>query len=309
MFTSFLGTEILYSTAILFCILLLANSCRLRSFLSTSVVFATGLLLGFSHWIRPTAPLFIIPGALFLALTPGMIRVKVRSFCFILFGVLFAVAPLMWLNKRAIGIASPMPSHEGGWSLLTGTEPEFRGHCSTQAAKELNEELNRRVNPGIHPQLFRDRVAREMAIQRIRNNPISFVRLVLLYKIPDLWALSSNLIQGMKGPGVSFFAKPLLGLGMIYHSMVIMLCSVLIFRRYRLNIFKWSVLTVYVYAALATTVVHFFVEVQARYHHMFLPLIAIFCGFCLFPPNNVEGEKPQIESRSSNSIKEGRFVE
>jgi hypothetical protein len=72
-------------------------------------------------------------------------------------------------------------STNGGWTLLTGNNPEARGDYTPNTI--LAEGINH--NPG--DQVTMDRLARARAIKWIRANPIHFISL-MPYKLYRLWA-------------------------------------------------------------------------------------------------------------------------
>jgi 4-amino-4-deoxy-L-arabinose transferase-like glycosyltransferase len=272
LYTNLLGSDVLFS----FCIL---SGCWLLSFpgLNARSLILAGFLVGLSHWIRPTAPIFLAAAAVFTLSVRGRWPRRVAMTALLTTGFLAAVTPIIVLNQRTLGVPSPLSSQQGGWSLLVGTNTESHGQYNLEDSRLLNEEMARRQpRPDENPAIFQDRVARDLALERIRTRPLRHIQLALCSKIPTLWGSSANLGWSLAGTrGIEQFKLGITWASTLYYWAMLLLATAAIFSRRWPRPNSWNALTVYGMAALAITFVHAFMEVQPRYHFMFLPFLAI----------------------------------
>jgi 4-amino-4-deoxy-L-arabinose transferase-like glycosyltransferase len=301
-YTNLLSGDVLFCTAVLLAIWLISTSRSSAGFCSVALILGAGLTLGIAHWIRPTAPLFILIATLFLLLEPNMVWVRIRNTVYFLAATMIAIVPIMWLNQSAIGFPSPMVSQQGGWSMLVGTNVASHGWYNTEDVELLNREVaRRRYNPAEHPVVFRYRIAREIAIKRLQDNPVAFLCMAFRYKITDLWR-PGGLFWSMNKSRLSLLYRPICGVAAVYHVLMVLLCSAAIFRRCKPSMLKWNAVTVYIYAALISVLAHLFLEVQPRYHHMFLPLIV------MYGAGLINGPKiPNLPATPTNNLSKREF--
>jgi len=277
-YTNLLGSDVLYGTTVLAAIWLISNSRRLAGYPSASLVFGAGLMLGIAHWIRPLAPLFILISALFLLIDRNTVWGRMRNTLSFVVAVILMIAPIMWLNQSIIGFPSPMLSRQGGFSLLVGTNLASRGQYNRNDVRLRERVAEQMHNPNEHPVVLRDRVAKELGIRRLKKHPVEFLKMAFRYKFWNFWGKPADLYWSIPGWKDSAVYLPFCGIAWLYHMIMILLCGVVILRQSQPKMLEWNAATIYVYAALATTLVHLFLEAQPRYHHTFLPLIAIYAG-------------------------------
>src|SRR4030095_7331349 len=118
----------LFSTLVLLAVWLLTLSSPMPR-RDLAAVFAAGLVLGYSHWVRNTAFAFLFASLLFLALHDGW-RLQRRAATVggaLGAGFFFPVLPLLYLNYVTIGFPSPTASQLAGWSLFVGANSASRG--------------------------------------------------------------------------------------------------------------------------------------------------------------------------------------
>lgn len=187
--------------------------------------------------------------------------------------------PLLYLNYVTIGFPSPTASQLAGWSLFVGANSASRGMWNKQDEVLIDGLVAAQATlPGEHRLVVRDRIANEMALQRIREHPGVYVRTMLRHKVALLWARAAEISWsvrtsrfGAREPWVRVMVN-------IFHVFAAVAAAVGLTYVAVRGRYAWDVRQILFWAALLTTVVHCVLEVQPRYHHVFLPTLAIAIG-------------------------------
>jgi len=276
LYVNLLGSDVLFSTLVLLAAWMLTLGSGSRSRWDLAAVFAAGVVLGCSHWVRNTAFVFLAASSLYLALHDRWLLTRRAAAVGALgAGFLLPVLPLLYLNAATIGFPSPTVSQIGGWSLFVGANTTSLGMWSKQDVVLIDGLVAARVAAREHRLVARDRIAREMALRRIRDQPGLYVWTMLRHKVALLWAGAAEISWAVRtsrlGAREAWVRATVNG----FHAMAVVaavagLIAAAVRRQY-----AWDVRQILFWAALLTTVVHCLVEVQPRYHHMFLPTLAI----------------------------------
>jgi len=289
LYVNLLGSDVLFSTLVLLATWLLTLGSGPVPRRDLAAVFAAGLVLGCSHWVRNTAFAFLVASSLFLALHDRWrLQRRAATVGALGAGFLLPVLPLLYLNYVTTGFPSPTASQIGGWSLFVGANSASRGMWNKQDEVLIDGLVAAQATrAGEHRFVVRDRIAKEMALQRIREHPGVYVWTILRYKVALLWARAAEISWSVRTS--RFGARELWVQVMvnIFHvfaavAAVVGLTCVAVRGRY-----AWDVRQILFWAALLTTVVHCVFEVQPRYHHMFLPTLAIAIGQIMTIPETL----------------------
>jgi 4-amino-4-deoxy-L-arabinose transferase-like glycosyltransferase len=170
-----LSTEIFYQALLLGAVLLLMRE-------RPACDLACGLLLGVATLTKTqTLPM---PGLLLLAviLLEGRATLarRLRTLLRVYAVLLLVVAPWSYRNWTVLHEVVPV-STNGGWTLLSGNNPEARGDYTPATVLAEGYSFDPRQ------QVAMDHLARERAVEWIRANPGRFLMLMPL-KVFRLWA-------------------------------------------------------------------------------------------------------------------------
>jgi hypothetical protein len=280
LYVNLLGSDVLFSTLVLLATWLLSQAWGSRLLRHLAAAFAAGIALGLSHWVRTTAFAYLLPGVLFLALEESRpLRRRSMALGALGAGFLVPILPLMYLNYRMTGFPSPMSSQAGGWSLLVGSNPASLGRYNKEDETLVNRLVATQTpRPGEHRFVFRDRIAKEIALKRIREQPGVYAWTMLRYKVSLLWAEAADISWSVRESRFGAYERRIRKEANFFHGLAVAAAVVgLTWTAVRRRC-AWDVRQVLFWAALLTTIIHCFVEVQPRYHHMFLPTLAIAIG-------------------------------
>ena len=277
LYTNLLGSDTLFSTGLLMSVWLISAARRSAGPASFWMIYGAGASLGLAHWMRATAPLFAVIVGAFLCLRPGE-RLYNRA---IKGGMLAAgfgtlVLPTVVFNYQTYGIVTINASQAAGWSLMMGTNNESGGAWNAEDVNLFHEELGKaEAEEGEHPAIFRNRVARQIAMRRIAEDPTGLFFTILRYKVSNLWGNAANLKWSLRTSRLAQAENYIWAFSDFWHKVALIACAVILFRRRR-QMSAWDDIgAVYIFCALAKTLIHLVFEVQPRYHHMFIPLFCI----------------------------------
>jgi hypothetical protein len=262
--TGVLATEAPYGLVLMFALWL---AVRLGSG-RLSAALAIGALLAISDYVRATSTA-LVPA---LAALPFVASIRLRASAVwaaaLMFAFLVVLVPVVIWNEQQRGELSISPSNYGGWSLLVGTDPANNG--------EYNAELIGLVGgtPGT-PEF--DRRAGQMAIERLRANPLGFVQLTFK-KFPRMWAIDDYGVfytLGTSNPPNPDASAALLLLSQAAYLAIVALALGGLWR-VRSALSPAVVAMVLLLATLV--VVHSFLEIEPRYHAYVVPFFCVLAG-------------------------------
>lgn len=171
-----LSTEIFYECLLMFAILLLTQE-RLSRALLSGIVFGAATLTKTQTLILPG---FLFAGVFLAAPSAVALRKLAILGCAVYVTAILVIAPWTYRNYIVFDAFIPV-STNGGWTLLTGNNPEATGDYTP------NTVLATGISTGPAEQVAMDRLASARAVDWIKNNPGHFFSL-LPYKIFRLWA-------------------------------------------------------------------------------------------------------------------------
>ena len=292
--TNLLSSDVLFSTIIYLAIFLLTKAYDNRNYLNITFVFLTGITLGLAHWTRSTAPIFLVSVVLILLLDNRVFLIKrVSRVIILLIGFYFMISPIIGYNLQTTGKFDIKPIHgQLGNSLLIGTFLEGDGRIKTWNIIENHELLKKQVkdyliknaselqldsiNIGNNRRIVADKIYSEIAFDRIVNNPVDFTKLVLKYKVTNLWGIVAGLGFSIDTSVVKKYKNAIWGFSELWHRIIILLCGLVLWIKVKNKEKNFDLSLVLVVAAIISTGSHVFLESHPRYHHMFLPMLVMY---------------------------------
>jgi 4-amino-4-deoxy-L-arabinose transferase-like glycosyltransferase len=273
-FVPFLATEIFYSALLLLCVWSLAQE-RLSLALFSGLLFGLATLTKAQSWFLP---FFILLGV-FLA-SPSWAAAaryaKLGAAAYI--AVTLVVAPWTYRNQLVFDAFVPV-STNGGWTLLTGNNPQADGGYSpdTVLAKGIN------FDPA--DQVMMDRLAKKRAQDWIKENPERFL-LLLPRKFYKLWAMDSvaesayeDGLPRYRDYALLFLALRLLNQAYYFLLLLLALPPVWLLLRRRAEIPPWG--TAGISICFFFTAISLVFSGQSRFHYALMPFVVLYSGWTL----------------------------
>ena len=314
-FTNLTGSDILFSFSILlafyFTILLIKKD-------SYYYLLLSGISIGIAHWFRPLSYIYFISFLFFIFLNGGMkkLRCSIKYALFISLAYFIIIIPFGLNSFKKTGIFNPLISSPyKGWILMIGTNFEKNGKYNKEDLNlldsleeqilmplEYNSQSSYMPNSSIieysPPSPARDSLAREIAINRIIENPFKIIANGLTVKQKILWAESAPIFWSMQGflsdkegsiliSQNNILYRVTSWFSTIYHRSILILVLVGIFYllkvdrnayTHKLDIFFTTLL----FKIILISGLHILVEVQPRYHHAFLPIFSIIIALAFY---------------------------
>jgi 4-amino-4-deoxy-L-arabinose transferase-like glycosyltransferase len=235
-----------------------------------------GTLLGLSQYLRPTTfallPAFIVARVWQAKDWRGEILATVAP---MLLTFLLVLVPIMAWHDSTRGVLDISTSAYGGSSLYHGTNIASGGRWSERASRELTELAG-------HEQWERTRVGQQLAIGRLRDDPVGIIGLAIR-KQDALWGKESYGIRyGIRRelasePWQPRSVLPTLASGGFYAALLGLTALGLYLRRRRTD----ALTALVVVAALTMSLMHGLVEVRDRYHAYLVPLLMPIAAYAL----------------------------
>jgi hypothetical protein len=276
-YNNLLCTEVPFSTLTLLAIWLLWPDARGYAWR----VFLSGICLGAANWVRPNAPIFLVAMLLFVLLQKrysASIWNRIRPAIIGFVGFAIMLMPIIFLNYRDFGIISIIPSQCSGNNLMFGTNLASHGNYYEPDCELVESEAARRgCPPNMNPCLFRNQIAREISISRLKDRPFQILGMAVSRKIPELWGYPAGLFWSFETSRFKDIYIAVFHAALAYQVIILGLSAWIVLRHRRFFTVmdeRW----IYVAAVLLVTLSHVILEVQPRYHHACLPILAICVG-------------------------------
>jgi len=276
-YNNLLCTEVPFTTLVLLSVWLLWSDTRGY----TWRVLLAGICLGTANWVRPNAPIIFAAMLAFLLLRkqgPLSIWNRGRAALAGLAGFAVMIAPIAYLNYQDNGSISLIPTKRSGYNLMYGTNLVSHGNYYDPDNNLVDAEaLRRGGRPGMESYIFRDQIAGEIGLARLKEQPLKILRMAVCRKIPNLWGNPATLIWSFETSRFKDYYYRVYLAAMIYNVIILCLSGWAVLRRRKLFAIldeRW----IYVAAVLLATLSHVILEVQPRYHHAFLPVFAMCIG-------------------------------
>ena len=227
-----------------------------------------GVILGLSHYVRPTTPALLPAFMLARLWRGGSWRSQAGAAVLPMLAAFLAIlVPVMAWNMATRGVPDISTSAYGGHSLFIGTDERNGGRWSRAASDELDDLAG--------PDTWeRSRIGSQIALERIRTDPVG-IAILGLRKQYTLWGSESFGVRyGIKRdlasrPYRPRSVLPSLSSGLFYAAITAATAVGLYLRRRQLD--ALSVLLIG--TAATVSAVHALVEVRDRYHAYVIPLL------------------------------------
>lgn len=156
---------------------------------SLGLVCLAGLLLGLAALTRQLMLNFAVFAALWIfAMRPGSRREAAKLAAAFGACACLVVAPWTLRNAAFHGRFVPV-APTGGWALLHGVTYDIEGEMRRAGITE-GLERPRPIEP-----IQTERLARERAVEIIREDPAAYLRRMVAVNLPDLWRLGSRVLE------------------------------------------------------------------------------------------------------------------
>ena len=239
-----------------------------------------GLSLGAAHWMRPTTPFFVLSLLSLTALLWCKRPLKLTLLaCGLFLGMSILVMPMIMLNQQRLGVSSALPAQLGNWSLLEGANQTTHGWYSMLDLRLMEQEAAARGWPAGTPRALRlDAVAREMAWQRISSDPWGYLQLCIFQKPLSLWGRVNHQRHSLATSVLGRWAVGIETYANYWHKIMLALAAMALLWGALRRSMPTGVFFAMTLAALVTSAAHTILEVQPRYHFMFIPWLCILVG-------------------------------
>lgn len=238
-----------------------------------------GMSLGAAHWMRPTTPFFVL--SLILLLTILWYK---RPFKFtllagsLLFGFSLLVAPIAKINYDKLGILSVVPSQLGSWSLLEGANQWSHGWYTSRDVHLVKQEVAARQWPADMAHTLRcESVARELALKRITSDPLAYLKL-FVQKPLSLWGRVNHQRHSLTTSVLGYWREGIETYANYWHKVMLAIGAVALLWGGLRKLLPTGVFFPMTLSVLLVCAAHAFLEVQPRYHFMFIPWLAMVVG-------------------------------
>ena len=267
-----LSTEIFFQALLLGSILLLMRQ-------SIRATLLAGLVLGIATLTKTQTlliPAFVF-GIMFLFQPSRAAFMRLLAHgCVLYIVMLLVVAPWTYRNYVVLHAFVPV-STNGGWTLLTGNNPETDGSVVTDSV------LTRGISHDPVDQVAMDHLATARAVAWIAANPVRFVSILpskfLHFWLPDgegEWGYEAG-FAGYAAHVVIF--RTLRGINQVYYFAILALALPTLWQliRRRRQLTAWS--SVGLALCIYFTLISLVFSGQSRYHFCLIPCLAIYAAW------------------------------
>jgi hypothetical protein len=290
-----LSTEIFYEFLLLISIYLIMRE-GVLSVLLAGFVFGVATLAKAQSFFLPGFILFSV----FIA-APSRVSLfrLTKKMCVVYVTATLVIIPWSYRNYVVFDAFIPV-STNGGWTLLTGNNPEANGDYTPDTG------IAQGISHDPAEQVTMDRLARTRAITWIKANPTRFL-LLMPKKLLRLWAPDGEAEWFYQRGFVQYDANALLFravrvLNQAYYFAILLLAAPsvwLLFRRCA-KVSPWSItgLGLCVYFSLISLVF----SGQSRFHFGLMPFVAMYAAWTLcrvLPDARQFGQSGKTNFRSS----------
>ncbi len=267
-----LSTEIFYECILMFAILLLTQE-RISWALLSGFMFGVATLTKTQTILLPG---FLLLGVLLAAPSTVALRKLAVLGCAVYVAAILVIAPWTYRNYIVFDAFIPV-STNGGWTLLTGNNPEATGDYTP------NTVLATGITTDPAAQVAMDRLASARAVDWIENNPGHFLAL-LPRKIFRLWAPDGE-AEWLYQSGFAnynahwIFFRAIRAINQIYYIciMVVAFPSIWQLLRHRRANPPWATagLSIWIYLSLIALAF----SGQSRLHFNVMPMMSIYAAW------------------------------
>ena len=250
--------------------------CLRGQYLTTRYLLVSGmagLVFGIGQYFRGTAALLMFGMAIVLLLDLNGLR-KTLAFSI---GFFIAASPYIYLNYSQYGIFSVAPSQFSGYTLFIGTNLKSNGGYYADFGQEIDTEYQivRRSPSFVHlPEaVAKNKLAGQIAVSRLVENPWEYLRLGLTYKLPVFLLEPAGLAWSLEGSILETQAPKLIrwldSWSRFFHLFIMsFVCFAFLAAAIRPLPESARVLFPIGLFTLALAGLHTVAEIQAKYHHV-----------------------------------------
>ncbi len=257
--------------------------CRKTNFINIIIV---GIILGIAQYFRSTA--FICLFSVIVALIFFKRRLKILKVNYKIIIIcttfILSILPIISYNYRVLKIISISPYQQVWWSFYLSTNTKTIAEYNNEDVLLLLKEAGKRGYPShINRIVFEDRVALDMAFERINSNVKKYL-ITNTIKPFVFWGRASTYNFSEKFE-LSVMAQFVRVGAFLYYKIILILVLMTIFMALRYRDYFWlksTIVNFFIIYAIIVTMSHIFLEIQGRYHFMFNPLFCILAGGYLY---------------------------
>ncbi|ARN56304.1 ArnT family glycosyltransferase [Sedimentisphaera salicampi] len=274
-----MGTDTLFCFLVVVSFLLLvvaqtAKPSELRFFM----FLLSGVFIGLSNWTRGTAPLFLLAWILYTLFYLDKVSYSLKGAFMVFLGFIIVVLPIFIHNYNVFKIVSPSMQRITGWSLMMGVNLDNQGGYNGKLASKIGANINdKNKENNVHDSILKSKLAKEEALKIVKESPFKVLTMILTCK-PSKFIAKAESVMGWSLT-TSPHSNLLMFLNIINHAVYITLIFwsgvILCTRWFYYKIEKTVPLNAFLWAFLLSFFSHMILEVQPRYHHMFIPLFII----------------------------------
>jgi len=283
-YTNLTGTDRLFSFFLLLTFYFIIKTTKDNQY---RYAILSGITLGIAHWFRPIGLIFLLTFIFFIILSKNKFPEKesIKTLFMVVITYFTFLSPLAIYSYNNNGTLNPFYSSLTGWYLMVGTNIEHDGRINKD-----DENLLDSLRGNESRDYKRDRIAKNIGIKRILNNPIAIIIKGLTTKQKILWSSSASInwsMQGyLKNKPKDFIYKTLNYYCLVYHRIIMILAIYFMFYSFinrnlithdLLNLLTTIILSLFLISSL-----HVLIEVQPRYHHILLTYFSLLIGIGFF---------------------------
>ena len=263
------------NSQLLFTFLFLTAVLVLTKKISLSKIFFISILIGFSQYVRPTGNLLLFSFIAFIFLTQSLKkRMKYNLIFITLF--LFTQIPIFYYNYQNFELVSNSPAtgQSLGWSMLIGWNINSKGVYNNKDLEALYDRVYKADKKLMPYQI--DSIAKNMAIERIKKDPLKIMAFSIFQKPLILWSMGPDVV-GLNNK-INDHKIWIVRVSILFHKLFLIL---FVFGLYSfIKEKKKSPIILYlIIFALAFTALHTFLNVGPRYIMPLKPLLIILSAY------------------------------
>lgn len=269
-------------------------------------VLLAGAFLGMSQYVRSNSILFLFCATLFVIFynKKNSITHAFKLNLLLIAAYFVVLIPLIAFNYTNLKELTINSSRVFGWSLFLSTNPVYNGKYNDQDLQLWRERVQVSTRlPYEDYTVFKDRVAKEMAKERLLASPFRFI--INCLKKPYLFLNDpANFKWSLNGINSTLIINSIFGIGLVYHRILLALSGIALFLTIKnsLDEKERGFLFLTSSAILLVTLSHFFVEIQTRYHYMLMPYVIIVAASYFTKHNKADVFQPITTNESPTTI-------
>lgn len=252
---------------LLFCVMLYGSFCVFRK--KRVLLFAAGLILGLSGYVRPTTFVFAIPAVIYIIVC---YKDRIGAVSYV-GGYIASYLVLAGLNWAMLGQFRPAGSTTAGVNLLMGANDYAGGGYCEEILVNGEDGTAGLDNLDVYD---RDSIWTAQAIRWISDNPGKYVSL-MPRKLFFLWMGDEyhviSFVPMEEIPAHGNMVRIVLNSGVYY--VICLLCLLCLWRKRRELLGSWGILFL---PAILASGVHLLSVGAIRYHCPYMPILILFAA-------------------------------